>query len=82
MKNSVKDGEIPFLPATAAGLDLGSLPLGSTVSRAAARRLFEQRETEENDGLRFQTFDIVTGQPIDLEDMAREMRQKIIKQKS
>jgi hypothetical protein len=71
MKNSEKDREIPLLPATAGRLNLGGVPLGSATSRAAARRLLKQRESEQNNGLRFQSFHIVTGEPIDFDAMAR-----------
>lgn len=65
MIDSEKDEGVPFLPSTARSLNLANVPIGSTASRVVARRLLEQRETEENDGLRFRVVDIVTGQPID-----------------
>jgi hypothetical protein len=75
MKTLANDRRAPFLPATAGRLDLGSLPLGSAVSRAAARRLLEQKEAEalKEEGLRFQAVDIVTGEPVDLEARARRI---------
>jgi hypothetical protein len=52
-KTSVERKETPFLFATASEIGLGTLPLGSAQSRAAARALLEMRRAKEGDAIRF-----------------------------
>ena len=50
IRTRVERAERPFLPATAAGKGLGTLPVGSALSRAAARALAAaRRESEAED---------------------------------
>lgn len=50
----------------------GDYPICSRHSRAAARKLLEQRDAAQESVIRFQVHDLVTGRPIDLEAMATE----------
>lgn len=50
--------ELPFLPATAAGRGVGSFPLGSEQSRAAARFLMSARIESEVEGDWDKEFDV------------------------
>ncbi len=55
------------MPLTdARGLGLGSLPVGSTASRATARLLLERRREEDDGQIVVVVWDIATGEQIDL----------------
>jgi hypothetical protein len=64
-----------ILPATAAGRALGSFPLGSTQSRAAARALFAARKEREKDkGIGVLTGSFVDGKRVNLSGLAETIR--------
>jgi len=61
------------LPATASAKRLGDLPLGSLLSRAAARSLVAARRASEEGGLSFRCVSIIDGKPINFDGLADQV---------
>lgn len=73
-ESHVGRAEKPFLPATSARKGLGSIPVGSAQSRAAARSLLAAREASEGEcGLHFQAVSILDGKAVDLSGLAERI---------
>ena len=66
--------ERPLVPATASSKALGYLRVGSAQSRAAARALVESRKAIQEDQIRFVVRSIVTGEMVNLDELAKEVR--------